>query len=349
MTKSVKAGTFLTMALCLLFVACGPGRSVKRYRYLPKAPAARAVVILQPECYFRNMSSYQVYQTWNDLAQEFAARRGLVVIGPDEYRVLVKGVLTNLVQETDLEVVLGRYGIKPEEAIAVRLTVTEAWQQAERAIVNEDGTRGLAAEFESRFEFSADVYHVASSQPLLSLSKEHEVRGQQLPTSADARPEFTAFATGSYRELVAQLAADMSLARGSLLAEVAVVESPGPTINYAFQELQPLSVKLDQLDELETDAKVQGLIEYRAPKLSRALLRTLSKARTGLLVTRAAPCTNMQSGDLILKANGEDVTRPYQLLRSALAAANDAKPLAILFRRGSDQFQAVYSCGGAGH
>ncbi len=344
MTVSVKRGTVLTVAACLAFLACGPGRSVKRYEYLNNVPAAKAVVILQPECYFRNMASYQVYQTWNDLAQEFTRRTGMVVIGPDEYRVLVKGLLTNLVQETDLEVVLGRYGLKPEEAIAIRMTLTESWQQGERAIVNEDGTRGLAAEFESKFEYSADVYHVATSRPLLSITKEHEVRGLQLPTSADARPELTGFARESYRDLVTQLQEEMTIAPGSPLANLKVLESPGPTIEYAFQDLQPLCVKLEQLDALEKDATIQGLIEYRVPTLTRALMRKALKADKGLLVIQSAPCSNLQSGDLILRANGEEIWRPYQLTRSALGALNLGKPLALRFRRGGEELQGVYSC-----
>jgi hypothetical protein len=344
MTGLRQTTALLTLATCLAMAACGHGKSVKRYEYLKEAPSVQAVVILQPECYFRNMASYQVYQTWNDLAAEFTRQTGVVVIGPDEYRVLVKGLLTNLSQETDIEVVLRRYGIKPQNAIAVRMTLTESWQQGERAIVNEDGSRGLAAEFKSKFEYSADVYHVYTSRPLLSLAEEHNVRGLQLPTSADARPELTEFARSSYRGLVELLSTEMKLATGGPLADLEVLESPGPTIAYAFQDLQPLAVKLEQLDALERDARIQGLIEHRAPVLSRDLMRKALQAEAGLLVTRAGSCTKLQAGDLIVQVNGEAVTRPYQLFRGAIGATNSGNPLTLRVRRGSEELQAVYSC-----
>lgn len=349
MSRAPQSWITLGLFCSLMLAGCGSGLSVKKYEYLSKAPAVRAVVILQPECYFRNMASYQVYQTWNDLAREFTQRSGVIIIGPDEYRVLVKGLLTNLVQETDLEVVLARYGVKPDEAVAIRTTLTESWQQAERAIINEDGSRGLAAEFESKFEFGADVYHVGTSRPLLSLVKNHEVRGSQLPTSSDARPEFTQFARSSYGSLVEQLLVEMKLASGSVLGGISVLESPLQAIEYAFQELPPLSVKLEQLDEMDRDARVQGLIEHRAPSLERGLLRQALKAEPGLLVTVAPGCSNLQAGDLLLQADGEVIFRPYQLLRSAWAALRSGKPLALRFRRGAEEFQSIYSCGEAAH
>jgi hypothetical protein len=333
----------VVMAAALIW-GCGPGREITRYEYLPKAPAVKAVVLLQPEFYFRNMQPYQVYQKWSDLATRFSQRTGVVIVAPDEYRVLVKGVLTNLAQETDLRAVLDGYGVEVENAIAIRFALTESWQQEERAIVSEDGTRGLTTEFRSQFECSGDVYHVGTSRPLLSLTGEHKYRGAQLPSGADARPELTQFANECYGALLAIVTNEMEVSSGPAAPGVAVVESPVPAMSYELPEMAPLTVKLDQLDAIETDAIVLSLIEYQAANLPRLAVRIACAAQQGLVVTAASTCANLQVGDHILQVGSTPVNRVYQLGNEILRARGRQIPVSIRFKRGSEEFQAVYDC-----
>ncbi len=332
-------------ALVLLTcAACGGTPEVKRYAFLDKVPAVKAVVILHPELYFRGMTSPQVYQKWMDLAAEVGSRTRLLVIGPDEYRVMVNGVLTNLAQETDLRSVLRAYGVEPEEAVAVRLSITESWQQVLRTVTKKDGTKGQRSEFDSRFAYEADVYHVGTSRPLLSLDLQHKYRGEALPTGADARPELTAFARESHARLVSLLVEHLDVGGRSDHPRLTVVPSPADAVAYAYQELNPLRIALDQKDSMERDATVDGLVGYWAPELDRGHRRTLRTAGTGLLVVSAEGCTNMQPGDFIVQAGGEPAVRPYQLVRAFHASRHLGNPLAIRFRRGNHEFQAVYEC-----
>jgi hypothetical protein len=323
---------------------CGHGKGIERYEYLAKAPAVKAVVLLQPEFYFRNMQPYQVYQKWSDLARRFAQRTGVVLVAPDEYRVLVKGVLTNLAQETDLRTVLDGYGLEVEQAVAIRLALTESWQQEERSIVSEDGTRGLATEFKSQFECSADVYHVGTSRPLFSLTKQHKYRGAQLPSGADARPELTQFANECYDALLSVLMDEMTVAAGPRERGLAVVESPMSAMTFQLPEMAPLTVKLEQLDAIEADAVILSLIEYQSSPAPRLAVRNACAAREGLVVTSAAACSNLQVGDQILSVGSKPVHRAYQLGNEVQRARGTGRPVTIRFKRGKEEFQAVYGC-----
>ena len=302
----------LLFIILALATACGPSLQVKKFEASKKLPRIDAVVILYPDMYFRGMETYQVYEKWTDLALLMVQELGLTVIGPDEYRIMVDGVITSMVQETDLVSLLKKRGLKPENTLALKLTLTESWQQVQRALTKKDDVRKSSAEFESKMEFSMDVYHVATNSPVLSMSKIVEETILALPSEYDSRPEITAFANANFQVLLQMFKEDLGIRTKGARANIPLYQPGQDLIDFKIQSLPDLRAKFEQLDDMEKDAFVQARIGYRHGELERGIRRTLQRGGPGLLVGSADECTGLKPGDWVIAIIGEETIRLHR-------------------------------------
>ncbi len=333
--------------LALVSTACGGALKVKEYTFCKEAPPVDAIVILHPDFYFRGMESHQVYEKWMDLAHRLTKRTGVVVIAPDEYTTLTDGMVTNLAYETDLATVLKPYGLKVENTIALRLMLVESWQEVQKVVTKKDKKRASRAEFESEMKFTADVYHVGTSQPLLTYADGVSGTVYDEPDEADPRPEITSFALRNYNGLIQALQSKLKVrSRAGSAVKLGLAENPLESLDYQYQTLPPLRKTLEKKDDLERDAVIRARITYRYPTLERGAVRKLQAGTKGVLVTGAAPCTNLKPGDVILEADGVPIRREYHLrgLPAFTAAAPGAPTLKVL--RESSTVTIVVECGG---
>ena len=89
-------------------------------------------------------------------------------------------------------------------------------------------------------------------------------------------------------------------------------------MGYAPQGTVSLQDEWSKLDPLELDAKLIGLIQSVDPDGPRARVRLLKNATHGLIVTRVegpAQAAGLEPDDLILSANGENLTGHHALER----------------------------------
>jgi len=349
MKQSSPYGLSLSLLVALLVTAaasgCGGSKHIRMYSYAENLPPVHAIVILQPDFYFRGMESYQAYEKWMDLAHQLSDKTDLVVIGPDEVRVLVTGVVTSLSHETDVLTVLKRYGIKPQNTIALKVMLTESWQQVQSVISNKEKSRAGRAEFESELSFCADAFQVDTSHPVFSLTETVTLKLVHSPNESDARPAITSFAAANYDRLISVLKRDFDAAgRSTDPRGATVMENPLECKKYRYQTMPTLEESLAQKDEIEQDAALRGRVTYRFPTLERGLIRKLFKGGSGLLVAGAEACSALRPDDRILKADGLGLTREYQFSRAISAAVAAQRAVSLEVLRDGKTVTVEYRC-----
>lgn len=335
----------LMLAVFLSIASCGGGHEIKKYSYAAQMPEVKAIVILQPEFYFRQMQSYQVFAKWMDFAHMIGSRTGAIVVGPDEVRVLVEGVVTSLAHETNVLTLLKKYGVKPENAVAIKFQLTESWQQVQSVISNEKSSQVGRVQFDSDFAFSGDVFRVDTSHPLFSVSHAVSQTISVSPTEGDSRPEITQYAKLNYAKVLGYLVRQFGVPDAPVgEPAVTLVENPLEALDYQYQTLPVLKDILEQKDEIERDAAIRSLITYRHPDLDRGHVRTLTKQREGILVTSAQGCSGLQAGDRVVKAAGDEVRRTYQFERAVRGALATGKQLSLDVVRDGSTVSVDYRC-----
>ena len=336
----------VTAVLCLS--ACGGSLKVKEYSFCREAPRVDAIVILHPEFYFRGMESHQVYEKWMDVAHRLADGTGAVVIAPDEYTTLTTGMVTDLAYETDVATVLKPYGVSVDNTVAVRLMLVESWQEVQKVVTKKDKRRVSRPEFESEMKFTADVYHVGTSRPLLTYADGSSGTVYDEPNEADPRPEITSFAVRNYNGLIGALKSKLKV-RGRVEAPftLTLAENPLESLDYRYQTLPPLKTTLEKRDELERDAVIRARITYRYPTLERGAVRRLQGGTKGLLVTSASPCTNLKAGDEILEAGGIAMRREYHLRSVLSRTSSSAQPVKLKVLRDGSAATITVNCRGS--
>jgi hypothetical protein len=315
----------------LVVAACGSGLKIQKYSFAAKTPPVQAVVVLPPDFYFRGMQAYQVYEKWMDFVHLLADESDVVILAPDEFKVLVSGPITSLAHETDIVTQLKRYGVSLDNAVAVKLSLTESWQQASSVVsATETTSHAGRSDYESEVEFSADVFHVGTNNPILTLSRKRDLKGGLDPTDSDARPDITQFGRDNMKALLGVLGRDFILTKKSAAApglNIAVADNALESLWYRWGELATLDSLLAQKDDMERDAALRGRVSYRYPTLDRSQLRAFLKYKSGLPVLEAPADSGLKAGDRIIKADGKEIQREYQLRREVRAQAAIASPL----------------------
>lgn len=328
----------------LLVTCCGGSFLSQEYEYLPQVKKVDAIVLLHPSFYFRGMKSHQVYERWMTLADDLARNTGALIIGPDEYRTMTTGMLTDLAHETDVPVTLKRYGISAENAVAIRLTLTESWQEVERTVSGKGKSYKGRGEFRSDVEFVADVYHLATSKPLLTAKNSFSgvLRGDARP--GDAHPGMTRFAAESYHYLTVRLASHFEFPALPPTVDVRGLANPLEVENYRHEKLPSFGEELARKDEMDRDAMRVNRILFRYPEILRGQRRLLQKGLHGILVQRAARCTGLKEGDFVVAADAAKVTREYHLngIRLLLAAG---RQVTFEVLRGKNREKVTTRCG----
>jgi hypothetical protein len=303
----------LLVLFTVLVSACSGAFVSEEYEYLPKVKRVDAFVLLHPAFYFRGMKSHDVYERWMMLADELAEKTGVVVIGPDEYRTMTSGMVTDLARETDVAVTLKKFGIDARHAIALRLTLTESWQQLERSVSGRGKSYKGRGSFRSDVEFTADAYHVETSKPLLTAKNSYSgVLPGELRTG-DSHPGLTQFATESYDYLLVRLASHFHFPTLPANANVQGLANPLEVEEYQYEKLATLGEELTKKDEIDQDAMRINRILFRYPLIKRGDRRLLQKGLHGVLVKSAAKCSGLRQGDFLVTANGRKVSREYHL------------------------------------
>ena len=337
----------LLAAAAVAAAGCAQSIQVQEYEYTRSVPEVRAVVLLAPDTSFRGMASYQVYEKWMDLAHALESRFGVVVVGADEMRFTSASSVTDLARETNLAELLRRYGVLADNAIAVRLNLTESWQEVFRLVTQKEQARSSLREFDSELQLTLDVYHVGTSKPVLSVSNRFEGVLWDEPDEVDARPEVTRFVREAERRLLEELQARFVFSRLAPEAmSVQVWENPAECMKYKYQALPSAEESMAQVDAIEVDAFRRGRIVYRYPDLDRGGIRGLMGRPAGVLVGAGSACCPLQAGDFVVSADGRPVTREYQLRREIGAAVAPGAAVSLGVVRGEAQeVQVSCACG----
>jgi len=343
-TRKYVARLLAGSLLVAVLASCG-GLDVQRYSYAEKVGRVKAVVLLPTEFYFRGMESYQAFERWMDCARMFSRHTDLTVIGPDEVRILTSGVVSNLLQETNLVTVLKRYNLEPEEVVAVTLMLTESWQQAQSLITHDKtGKKRSRAQFESDFRFGAEAYHVGSSQPIFSMSHLMSQTVVSLASENDKRPELTAYAKGHFASVLKLLVDDFNVKRVPQREDLVVLDSLKEEMSYRYQNRKSLEESMAEKDEIERDASIRARVSFRYPGLERGARRKLMRLEEGLLVQKAPDCSNLREGDMVLSINGEALSREYQLERGLEASASRGETPKLQVKRGAETVEVSFDC-----
>jgi len=322
--------TLIATGMC----ACSGSARLETYSSAKKLAPVKAVVLLAPDMFFRGMKAHDVFEKWSDLADLLASSAGLVVVGPDEFHILTSHAVSDLVHETDVGLVLGRYGIDPENALALKLTLTEAWQQASSEVSNQRGGHAARAAYESELQFAAEVYHVASTAPVFAFSDSERLTTWDSPSASDPRPELTRFALDCYQQVLASMLKLPVPGPSKVPPWAVVVQSPYEAARFAFGELPALVDALSSMDEVDREAALNARLDYRHPSLPRPAVKSLLTLPAGVYVLSSTK-PELHAGDIILKASGIDLNREYQaarFLRSTplvLEVVRDGSPVTI--------------------
>lgn len=347
LTRSVRFVAAFLLLGALFAASCGGGIVYKKFSYAEKVKRVKALVIVQPDLAFRGMQAHQVFERWMDFMHKLSRETDLILIGPDEYRVLTSGVVTDLIHETDLATQLKKYGVSPQETVAVKVMLLESWQQVQSVVSNRDKSRRGISEYDSEIEFSADAYLVSNSKPLFSIAHRVSETLFALPGECDPRPEITTFADEHYALLIDKLVDELGARKidpGKTQWPVTALETPREALDYRYQALTPLKISLEEMDEMDKDVVLNGRVCYRHPNLDRGASRALLRMNDGLYVQKAETCSGLESGDWLLKAGGADVKRTYQVLRAVRGFATTGTALEFEVKRKGNVRTVTYSC-----
>ena len=338
-TSRATAGLLVLMTV----VGCGGAQvTVKAFDRVRGHPEVRAVVLLPSEYMLREMRSYDVFEKNLDAADHLARRYNLEVYAADEYRILARGLLMDLRNETSLPIVLEADGVGLDQTIAIRFSLTENVQQGATVLSGEgrEGTIGRA--FRSTLFLDLEAYHVGSNEPLATVSLRREVDPFREVPDHDDTPWHREVLLEGLDRLLDGIAEQVRLPETGGRCAVRVHTPPAEAVAFAWGELGSLRERLASEDALMRDATVLRRVRYRQPDASPVLQRTLMGLDRGLLVTEAPACAGLRPGDVILEADGVAVGREYQWLR--ILQTRRGRPFEITARRGDQAVAVSFDC-----
>lgn len=322
--KGTQLGKALVGVALTALAACAGSARLQTYPASRTLPEVKAVVLLPPEIFFRGMKAYQVFEKWIDLADALTARSGVVVVGPDEFNVITSQAVTDLAHETNIPAVLGKFGIDSDNALALKLTLTEAWQEGSCEISSEHGAKMVGTPYESEFMLSAEVYHVSTTAPVLTFSDSLRLTTWDSPSAADPRPDITRFSRECYNRILNALASLPGFpppppAPAADRPRLVTAQSPREALRFAYRDLKPLIDLFHGMDEMDRDATLNARIEYRNPHLPRPVARALMELPAGVYII-SAHIPELLPGDIVVQSNRGPINRDYQLVRALRTA-----------------------------
>jgi hypothetical protein len=302
------------LAATAVLVGCAKRQLVKEPL---KEPVQGWGIAVYPVVFRIPVTPYQAYDRGRRLAEMVSARTGWLVYGPGEFRVddndsddLVRG--TNLMGA--IKYAKDRV---PDGLYALRVVVAERRSSGE--------AQGFAPDGKSRKRRIEERVEVAVRAELLSMRTrslvlEAEDVASVDPFSEEMERDPFPDVTRLTRDLVEAIlvAAEMARIGPPPAVGLDTVAALRPAMTYAPTGTISLQEEWSKLDPLELDAKMIGLVQSVDPEAPRARARLLKNATHGLIVTRAegpAQAAGLEPNDLILSANGENLTGLHALER----------------------------------
>ena len=337
----------LALLLCLELAACGSAPTVV-YRTKPtEFGEVKAVILLPGEYFFRGIGAENIFEKWVDVAHLLTERFGVMVVGPDEYRITVQGPLGSPQEQTTLTPLIRSLRLKPEDVVLLRIRMVEDWQEQGGSKSATGAELRARTARESRATFSAELTSYATGAVLAEYDSGRLPLSMVSGDDADARPDITALFREQLVYFLGDLSAHYKLAEWPPEKKAAwpvLRENPLEAGEAETLELPSLKKRLLTADEFTRDAALRSLVEYRHPGMDRGMARAMVRTGTlGLYVESAAPCWGLQGGDVITGVNGDALRREYQLLRAWLAGGG---ALRLLVERSGASVYVESQCGG---
>ncbi|MBM4370034.1 MAG: hypothetical protein FJ098_00170 [Deltaproteobacteria bacterium] len=334
------------LALLAFLAGCGvPGLRLSIHHRVQGRPAIRAVVLMPPEIALRAMKPWDPIEKTLDLAEHLSARHGLEVLAADEFRLLdPAAVVLDLRHETSIPTALAARGLGVDEALALRVALTENVQADATSI--SAGGEGEGVEtgrgFRTTLFLELEAYHVGSNEPVATLSMVREVDPARAVPDHDPAPW--------YRELLLEGADRLLDGAGGLLrlpeppgSDPWLLRAPPGDALDAGREGEPsFRERTAGLDPLLREAALMDRVRYREPGAGLGEQRVLAGLEGGLLVSRAPDCAGIRAGDRVLTVAGEPVNRVYQWRRAIRSGS--VRPLEVTVHRGDGELGVQYSC-----
>ncbi|MBM4354039.1 MAG: hypothetical protein FJ109_09640 [Deltaproteobacteria bacterium] len=320
-------------------VACSSAETVRTYPMLHELSPPTAIVLLPAEIHFRSMRAHHYYDYWVDFADLFARETQLPVLGPDDFTLRSEGLVTDPMRETDAAARLSALGLRPEDAVGVRLQLLESWQQGESMLSNGRGESFRGGGFQSRIDFQAEIVHFGTGRPLLALTAHVDLDSLPSPTDSDPRPDVTRYMAERQRQVLSLLVERCSVPSPPAppASDARLAEGPQGAARQRYRDLPSVIDQTARADEIDREVALTARIAYRHPGLARDVERALIKLGPDTLyVISAAECTGLLPGDVITSVEGAPVSHAYQLRRSELLARAAAGTLSLTVTRAAE-------------